>query len=364
MKLPSYFNDFLADIRPTKEMRAAYIREHTLLRQRLRSFEKLKEALHTDFLQGSYRRWTLVQPPPGKLADVDIIVVTKLLPEEWEEPADVLKVFTLFTEEHYPGQYEVQGRSICVTFDELTIDIVPTAAPSEAQAGVLADLDLDSIAGFVEESGEPLRKAMRLDERRGQEWKAEPLLIPDRDVQQWQRTHPVAQIDWTQDKNAEADGHYVNVIKAAKWWRQETLAHLKRPKGYPLERAFAECFPSGAVGSVAEGLTLMFEDFVTRFEEHRLAGTTPVIPDHGLPEQDVMKRIDPSDFAELYDAVCAAATAAREALDDEEVETSATKWRGLLGDRFPEPPARTSSKKSGGYTPRTAPSSPRPKRFA
>lgn len=364
MELPSYFDEFLHDIRPTREMRTTYIEAHRLLREQLRAFEPLKEAQVSDFLHGSYRRWTLVRPCAGNVADVDIIVVTKLLPDEWE-PEDVLKVFTLFASAHYPGCFEVQGRSICITADGLTMDIVPTAAPSEAEEGILATIDVDAIGDVEGATPEELEKSSGPnDAARTARWKREPLLIPDREAQCWQETHPIAQIEWSRAKNAESNGQYVNVIKAAKWWRQNALSTLKRPKGYPLERAFAECFPTGEVESVAEGLTETFEEFVRRFRQDRLQGVTPDLPDHGLPGQNVLARIEPDDFATLYDAVEQAAEIAREALDDDHVASSATRWRDLLGDPFPTPPAATKHGVTGGFTPRTAPSSPRPKRFA
>lgn len=49
----------------------------------------------------------------------------------------------------------------------------------------------------------------------------EPLYIPDRDADSWEKTHPLEQISWTQQKNARCNGHYVNIVKCLKWWRKE-----------------------------------------------------------------------------------------------------------------------------------------------
>ena len=358
MNVPSYFLDFLTTIRPTDAMCSEYKDAHKLLRKRLRAFDTIKDALVTDFLQGSYRRSTLVRPISGKLADVDIIVVTKLDPTEWTAPR-TLALFSLFAKEHYDGKYEVQGRSVRINLSGLSLDIVPTSAPAEAEIGVLSSIDVDELD---ELDGESLvEKALRKRADGAPLWKSAPLKIPDRDAKCWEETHPLAQIAWTREHNAASNGHYVNVIKALKWWRQEALKDLKRPKGYPLERAFAECFPSGAVGSVAEGLTLTMETFVTKFKAWRDLSLTPILADHGLPNQNVMKRIDGADFAALYDAVVDGATLARAALDATTVKASAEKWRELLGTRFPAPPEET--EKSDGFTPRTGPSSPRPARY-
>ena len=52
-------------------------------------------------------------------------------------------------------------------------------------------------------------------------------------------------------------GHYVNVVKAGKWWRKRN-ADGRYPKGYPLEHLIGANCPDG-VGSVAEGLTRTLE---------------------------------------------------------------------------------------------------------
>ena len=361
MKVPSYFTDFLTAIRPTEAMRTEYRDAHTLLRKRLRAFEPLKEALVADFLQGSYRRWTLIRPADGCLADVDIIIVTRLSPAEWT-PSQVLSLFTLFAKEHYDGKYKVQGRSICITLSGVALDLVPTGAPSEEEIGVLSSMDLDTLDDL--EGDQAIFKEARLMEaREAPKWKLEPLQIPDRDAGRWERTHPLAQLAWTRVRNAASNGHFVNVIKALKWWRRETLKGLKRLKGYPLERAFAECFPLHEIDCVAEGLTLTMEAFVSKFRHHRVLGLVPTLPDYGVPEQDVMKRITAEEFAALFDAVETGATIARAALNATDLKESVDRWRQLLGPKFPASPEQR-DKPDGGFSPRIGPSAPRPGRFA
>ena len=61
MILQSDFNKFLQEIRPTKVMRDQLITGHQTLRERLNTDEDLKPILVSDFLQGSYRRYTAVR---------------------------------------------------------------------------------------------------------------------------------------------------------------------------------------------------------------------------------------------------------------------------------------------------------------
>src|SRR5207249_3391306 len=78
MDVPSYFKDFLGNIRPTATQRDAFKNGHRVLRARLANYGPLKNAIVSSFLQGSYRRATAVRPQGERRPDVDIIVVTGL----------------------------------------------------------------------------------------------------------------------------------------------------------------------------------------------------------------------------------------------------------------------------------------------
>ena len=59
MELPSYFSDFMSNIRPSSEERKQYQDAHRELREKLMDDDDLKEIIVTTFLQGSYRRSTI-----------------------------------------------------------------------------------------------------------------------------------------------------------------------------------------------------------------------------------------------------------------------------------------------------------------
>lgn len=350
MELPTYFTDFLRDIRPTEAQRKALKGGHTLLRERLTAFEPLKPAFVTTFLQGSYRRSTAVRPTPGRRSDVDIIVVTRIHENEYT-PAQALDLFKPFVEEHYKGQYRIQGRSIGIHQEHVDLDLVVTSSPPEAIMGIWPedDEELDE-----ETDAQRTRKI-----ERGSVWKEHPLRIPDREAKSWEYTHPLAQLTWTREKNASTNGHFVNVVKALKWWRYHLEPALDHPKSYPLERIIADCCPDG-IRSVAEGFTRSLEAVGTRY-----ATGKPVLRDHGC-HPDVLHRITEAQFQQFYGAATSAAKIARAALDAEDVQQSATLWRALLGAKFPEPPKTTDGGEGprGGFSPREDSTRPGTGRFA
>jgi hypothetical protein len=82
---------------------------------------------------------------------------------------------------------------------------------------------------------------------------------------------------------------------------------------------------------------------------------TPSLPDHGVPEHNVLHRVSGGDFAIFFNQASNAAQIARRAFDATTVSESAEAWRELFGDAFPEPPSGEGNKTAGGgFTKRTA----------
>lgn len=385
MKIDSYFSDFLSDIRLTSSQKEDLKRGHETLRRRLNEYDDLKSIIVSTFLQGSYRRATAVRPLNGKRADVDIIVVTNL--DRYNlTPQEAINKFIPFCEKHYKGKYKLQGRSIGIELSYVDLDIVITAAPSEVDLAALksrsvtTDLMLEDFGGNYEWRlskgwSEPdfQKGYVYLSEsvRSEPEWKINPLWIPDRDAEEWVETHPLEQIRWTRDKNKNTNGHYVNVVKALKWWRTLRLTNLKYPKGYPIEHMIGDCCPDN-ITSVAEGVCKTMEAIIAKYQIQQLLGTTPVLPDRGVPTHNVWKRVSPDDFAEFYESVQEYSKIAREAFDADKLKTQVTKWRELFGEKFPpyegseeeENKSRNLTVPLGGFTPRKESSDVTPKRFA
>lgn len=388
MGINSYFTDFLSAIRMTPTQRSESKKGHTTLRDRLMADEDLKDIIITTFLQGSYKRSTAIKPLGDKRADVDVIVVTNLNKDK-TTPKEALKLFETFADKHYKGKWKPQGRSIGIELSYVDLDIVVTSAPSEADqeilksASVRTDLSLEDMQtktydwrltkSWLEpdliKGNSILSEAVRAET----EWKSDPLLIPDRDAGTWEKTHPLEQIRWTREKNKKTSGHYINVVKAFKWWRTLKLTDLKYPKGYPVEHMLGDCCPDG-VTSVAEGITLTLEAFVTNYSSHRLMGSVPKFPDRGVPEHNVWHRITFDDFKKFYDAVKELAKAARMAYDEKSLRKQTEQWQKIFGDKFPLAPEGEDGGDDGsrnsdpsplsGFTPRTKIPEPKQERFA
>lgn len=347
LPLPTYFADFLQDIRPTSAMRADMIDGHTKLRKHLQSDELLKTGFVGMFLQGSYKRRTAVRPKDGKRADVDLIVVTRMKESEFT-PVQAMDCFEPFLKRHYRGKYRKQGRSFGIEMHSVEMDLVITAAPSEAEAGVYSTLyKSEDVLRFDEDDVQPLVKEAS---DATPQWKTEPLRIPDRDLGRWQDTHPLVQMSWTNEKNARCSAHFVNVVKALKWWRLVHAGELPdRPKSYPLEHLIGDCCPDG-ISSVAEGVVRTMEQFAQRYAFHAASNKVPYAPDRGV-DQDVMARIGGDDFAKFHEHVASAAKTARKAFEAPDVQTAVPLWRELFGYKFPRAPdTGGGSPSKGGFT--------------
>ena len=373
MELNSYFTDFLSEIRPTEAQTKSLKEAHTRLRERLLKDEGLGPMIVSVFLQGSYRRSTSIRPQGDDKLDVDLVAVTRFRREDYPVADDVMKEFTPFLNKHYKGKWKRKGRSIGIEMSNVKLDLVIASAPSEEEAlasdfiqGYFTPDDWptdsdplpDHLVGFFKaHSGEP-------------KWKQEPLYIPDRDTHQWQRTHPLEQYRWTTNKNRRTDGHYVNIVRMVKWWWRTAHSDLEYPKSYPLEHLVGDSCPDG-VGSLAEGFTLVLEDMVPRYSGYAALGVVPSVPDRGVPEHNVLKKLTPDDFSQFIECVRRAADIARKALDSEDVSESAGLWQSLFGKKFPSPPSGSSkaaagaaATEAGGFTPRREPTRVGGGRFA
>jgi hypothetical protein len=374
MQLRTEFEEFLTAIRPTKNQKDDLIKGHSTLRSRLADDETIKKIRVSDFLQGSYRRATAVRPNDDKRADVDVVVVTKLSEAECT-PARAMDVFKPFLDKYYKGKWRQQGRSFGIELTYVELDLVITSAPSEAEEGLLgsdavtADDDLEEARDWrLNEKWVALSRRELFGMQHllaaaatAPEWKTKPLRIPDRDANKWEDTHPLEQIRWTRDKNAQTNKHFVNVVKAIKWWRLENYSEPAHPKGFPLERLVGDCCPDG-IASVADGITETLEQIVSKYKVQALAGLKPVLPDYGVPGHDVFKRITAADFKKFYDQAVEGAKIARDALDSSDRAESANLWRKLLGTKFPKPPEGGS--KGTAYTSPSGPANPDSSRFA
>ncbi len=337
-ELPSKFKEFLSNIRPTDEQISNYVDGHNQLRERLTDDDDLSDIHVADFLQGSYARRTALKPIGDEKSDVDVVFVTNLPKTEYTA-SEAMELCEPFLNQYYPGKWEPNQRSYKIELEKVEMDLVLTAAPSEAVMSELSapesigkaniehianQQDMEIIAKSVDNTFEGTEK----------EWQDEPLDIPDRELESWDQTYPLATLNWTQNKNDRTNGHYINVVKAIKWWRRTQVEIPKRPKSYPLERLVGECCPD-YTSSVAEGVKRTFDTFIEKYESNAAHENTPVLGQHGIPENNVLARVEGRDFASFYDQVVDASEKAQRAFDEQNKEQSALYWRELFGQEFP-----------------------------
>ena len=363
MELKTYFTDFLSNIRPTAAQNNELKEGHTLLRTRLQEYDDLKSIVVDTFLQGSYRRYTAIRPKPSEKGDVDVIVVTNI-DKDTVAPNEALQMFVPFLDKYYKGKYEFQGRSLGIEMSSIKLDLVPTSAPSEVGKQLLKSSMFTewnpSIDSILQSTNVSFGSTAMLSEmaKADKEFKDHPLYIPDVDADEWEETDPVSQIRITNEKNSECNGHYVNVVKAIKWWRREMQPEPKYPKSYPLEHLICLNCPD-AITSVAIGVTLTLERISAAYYTQALIKQTPFISDHGVPSHDVLGRVSGDDFAKFHSHISEAAVIARKAFDAQTEKKSAILWRKLFGDNFPPPSDNGDNDEDdgggprGGYSPRT-----------
>ena len=348
--ISTYFSDFLSNIRLPDELRKELQDAHKELREFLKSDSITADLMVDSFLQGSYARSTCIKPAAGDKVDVDVIAVTNINHES-TNPGDAFSQVMPFVEKYY-DDFQQQRRSIGISLAKVDVDLVITAAPSEE---VMQEIRSANLSGAFTIDDLNVRRApvYRADslydffrsDGAEKKWRTEPLLIPDIEDNQWHKTHPLEQIRWTRDKNQRCNGHYVNVVKAIKWWKRINLPAVKHPKSYPLEHFVGLCCPDD-INSVAEGITYVFERIVRSYP------TKPFLPDHGVPEHDVFESLSEEEYQTFYHTVKKFAPIARTALDSNNVGESVKLWRRFFGNcnEFPEYHGPSTG---NGFTPRT-----------
>ncbi len=335
--------------------------------------ENLAKIIISTFLQGSYRRSTAIRPhAEGNLMDVDVVVVTSI-DRHKTKPREALDMFKPFLDKHYKNKYKLQGRSWGISLSYVELDLVPASAPSESLKNILKSQSVTTDKSILEAVDWRLSpswsyggKVGQASESKGDDsWRKEPLWIPNREVATWDKTHPLAQIEATVEKNRLCDGHYVNVVKCIKWWRSTQQPLPKYPKSYPLEHIIWCTCPAGTE-SVAQGVVLALEGTRDKYKYDALIKKVPFIPDHGVPEHNVLGRVSGDDFSKFHGHVCDAAELARQAYDEKDTSKSAALWQKLFGNKFPPASGKSSDGEppKGGYTPRMASTTLVPNRFA
>ncbi len=288
MELLGDFRGHVSSLEPDDDAVDAAIAAHKKVRCQLKTDEQSRDAHKMTFLSGSYARHTAIHD----INDVDVICVLDI-DTSITEPEIVL-TWLLGVLSGYYDETRPQGRSIGASAEKgVWLDIVPASAIS-ADDG--------------------------------------PLRIPDRDAQQWVRSHPKGQIAAATGKNDATDGYYVQTVKLIKAWRDRLPTEKSKPKSYILETLVHQYI--GKPSSHARAVVNVLEGVQANYGFCRGSATVPQIADPGDTSVNIAKRWASEDFDAFLDQVKSAAQTARNAFDSTDEAESRKLWRKLFGANF------------------------------
>lgn len=248
------------------------------------------------FLSGSYKRNTAIRPrfESGIQArpDVDIIVVTNHSLND--SPRGVVDHLFEVVQDRYDNVRK-QTRSVGVTTAAVDMDVVP----------------------IIEPYGEGLG-----------------FYIPDRTLLRWLPTNPPEHTAWTTRLNAASGGRFKPLVKLMKWWRRHNPTTGRHPKGFIIECIVAECMDTSET-HYGELFAKTLERIVAAYAWDITLGRVPTIPDPGVAGNSVTSNVSYEDFCSFYERAQVHAEKARQALNEENVDTMTTLWREIFGPRFP-----------------------------
>ncbi len=305
--LGSQFESLRSAIEPSQMRKQQAKKADDPVREHLETDESFAEYHENTFLYGSYKRRTAI----CDIKDVDLIVVTNFTTED--DPNDVLATLRDSLLEIYDNaDLADQRRSIRVdrpfdddTNSELTLDVVPAIYQS-GDSGLL--------------------------------W------VPDREKQQWVKSHPQGHIDCTSALNADSyqGKTFVRLTKMMKWWWQyqwERLQpsgenHKRKPKGFWIEVMCGQ-YADLDKESYPEQILALLENAFADFSDYRETGEMPELADPGMPGKTIKTSMDDDDFSVFLDVMETSLEDARAAVEAETELGAARSWRKLFGDKFP-----------------------------
>ena len=303
--LKQQFKDTLSSIEPDADKTNAP-EAHQQVRAALEVDTKLAGYGIDPVLIGSYKRNVSIK----RVKDVDMFVRLPDVPSDVSSTDMLDQFFRVLhaefgSDEDGHRRTKRQGRSLQVSFPEfdLYVDVVPARPYGD-----------------------------------GETWE-----IPQRgEVDKWVRTNPEALTTLSIQMNSDHDGSYKPTVKLLRQTRR-ALMGMKRPGGFFIEAATYQAFASGAVSGndQAEYYVAALRAVSTIISDFVLCGIGVVDPT--LPGETIKVRATDEEFEQIRTKFSDAATAAEEALLEEDMGKAALTFRDLLGnngddqDVFPMP---------------------------
>lgn len=305
-KLNDLFDVFLGNINPNKKAVEYAIDAHEPVRECLEKHDEFKQYVEGSFLYGSYRRNTALRD----IKDVDIIILTNFdIDDEENTPRGVLRKLKDALARCYedPENPKYQRRSIRI--DD------PLPANEEVQ------MTLDIIPAVVVTN------------------KDEPLLVPDRVVQEWIQTHPKGHLKYSTRLNSDAygKGRFVPLVKMMKWWwkhqcevRQPDVER-PHPKGFWVECLTGDNFDA-TKAAWADHFIAVLKSVSEKYTD---VDEAPELQDPGLEHETIKTSMTVGEFEVFMKAVNESLDTAILARDESDELKSSELWREIFGEEFP-----------------------------
>jgi len=261
----------------------------------IRTHMDSKFDIDTDFLTGSYRRWTKTKP----LKDVDIFEVLGEKERHYRsKPPSVLlaAVHDALVEKYGADRVTTQRRSVSVDFG--------VSAPDDETEEVMS---IDVVPAFV---------------------KDEHYEIPDTKTPGWTNTNPKVHEDKAVDANKAFDGEWKALVRMMKYWNN----HHEKPitPSFLIEVMALGVLHPPFGGSFAREIQSFFHALADRIDETwpDPAGLGPAVSD----SMDATRRTTAK--TALLQGGSAATDAIRLAREGK-IGDALKAWRALFGPLFP-----------------------------
>jgi hypothetical protein len=303
MATQQQFLDFLSEIEPSSTTKSICSSANNTLRDKLAGHETYKAVHVNTYLSGSYARNTALRPRKlnGTLRrpDVDIIVITNHTQDDL--PSDVIANLRRALKQVGYEEIESNRRSVCVKLGSVEMDVVP----------------------IIEDCWNPGR------------W-----LIADKNEERWIETNPNGHTEWGVRVNKKANGNFKPLVKLLKWWRRESLPHLRRPKGFIIETLVAELMDYKESSYEVLFIKLL-ERIQSEYEFTVAVGSVPSLEDPSVPGNNVFSRVKADEFKRFYNQAVSHAVLARRAQQEQDADKALLLWQKVFGDRFKNPATKT-----------------------
>ncbi len=166
---------------------------------------------------------------------------------------------------------------------------------------------------------------------RGDTRKGAPIVVPDRDLGQWVKSHPKGYTVWVNSRHQSSGNWLKSTVKMVKWWRNLKVGEDSAPKSIVLQTLVGHRIPS-ASSSHAHAVVTTLESL---WELLGRLAQVPRVMNPSMPDENLARDWGQEGFERFKEHLQRAARLSRQALDHKDLDRSIDIWRELFGERFP-----------------------------